>query len=74
MRKRIALILLLGLASGVLAQSGVSTQIAQPSAPSDRPSTTPPQSSQRSWASSQARAVTPRAPARHAGEESRPRG
>ena len=32
MRKRIALILLLGLASGVLAQSGVSTQSAQPSA------------------------------------------
>ena len=32
MRKRIALIVLLGLASGVLAQSGVSTQSAQPSA------------------------------------------
>ena len=32
MRKRIALILLLGLASGGLAQSGVSTQSAQPSA------------------------------------------
>jgi len=32
MMKRIALVLLLGLASGALAQSGVSTQSAQPSA------------------------------------------